>query len=432
MNAYRAALISELEQLSAAIVSFVPSDSVLNIAHGNWSFPGITAHDMTSVVDGLKAELINDVDDDLFEASPALVGFAARIQFLRNSTVSQLWGNGSQAVPALMITLDTLKRLISGAIKAESGENLAKQARALTKQLLSAEARVRDLTRRSAELDSMIQRVESANEAAMQLPEDLETLREGRDRLALFLKEAEADRAHISVARSNIDAAQKELSQAALYTAEVVKKADAAYSAATSQGLAAAFAERSNELGRSMYTWVGGLLAALVCGSLFGSLQLTRLAGLITNPTASTTAITINLLLSILSVGAPVWFAWLSTKQIGQRFRLAEDYAYKASVSKAYDGYRREAASIDPDLQGQLLRSALARLDEQPLRFVDPESHGSPWQEILSSKIFKDALKTVPDFSDRLTAFASGLLVSEKTKVQARKSAKADPSADSE
>lgn len=33
-----------------------------------------------------------------------------------------------------------------------------------------------------------------------------------------------------------------------------------------------------------------------------------------------------NVILSLLSIGAPIWFAWLSTKQIGQRFRLAEDY----------------------------------------------------------------------------------------------------------
>lgn len=56
-----------------------------------------------------------------------------------------------------------------------------------------------------------------------------------------------------------------------------------------------------------------------------GSRQLTNLSDLAKAPDASISMIVVNLLLSLLSVGAPVWFAWLATKQIGQRFRLAED-----------------------------------------------------------------------------------------------------------
>lgn len=46
-------------------------------------------------------------------------------------------------------------------------------------------------------------------------------------------------------------------------------------------------------------------------------------------------AVWINVLLTMLSVSAPVWLGWVATKQIAQRFRLAEDYAYKASISNA-------------------------------------------------------------------------------------------------
>jgi hypothetical protein len=54
-----------------------------------------------------------------------------------------------------------------------------------------------------------------------------------------------------------------------------------------------------------------------------------------------------DVVLSLLSIGAPIWLAWQATKQIGQRFRLSEDYAFKASISRAYEGFRREAARID-------------------------------------------------------------------------------------
>lgn len=109
----------------------------------------------------------------------------------------------------------------------------------------------------------------------------------------------------------------------------------------------------------------------------------------------------------LLSVAAPVWFAWLATKQIGQRFRLSEDYALKASVSRAYEGYRQEAHRIDEDLEARLLESALARLDEQPLRLVESDSHGSPWHELLASDVVKQAIRAVPGFAEQIKDSAS-------------------------
>lgn len=89
----------------------------------------------------------------------------------------------------------------------------------------------------------------------------------------------------------------------------------------------------------------------------------------------------INVTFTALSVSAPVWFAWFLTRQIGQRFRLAEDYSYKATVAAAYEGYRAEAAQIDADLAKRLFEIALERLDEAPLRLIEKESPGSPAHE---------------------------------------------------
>jgi hypothetical protein len=113
-------------------------------------------------------------------------------------------------------------------------------------------------------------------------------------------------------------------------------------------------------------------------GEFFGAQRLQILVELFREPNQPASIIYPNVVLSLLSVGAPIWFAWLSTKQIGQRFRLSEDYAFKASISRAYEGFRREAARIDKDLEARLLASALNRLDELPLRLVETESHGSP------------------------------------------------------
>lgn len=107
-------------------------------------------------------------------------------------------------------------------------------------------------------------------------------------------------------------------------------------------------------------------------------------------PEPSVIVIITQLLLSVLSIGAPLWFAWLSTKQINQRFKLAEDYAYKSSVAKAYEGYRNEASKLDDNaFSTRLFDSALTRLEEPPLRFVQGEDHATPWMEMLNSKAFE-------------------------------------------
>jgi len=83
----------------------------------------------------------------------------------------------------------------------------------------------------------------------------------------------------------------------------------------------------------------------------------------------------------------------MSTKQINQRFKLAEDYAYKASVAKAYEGYKNEACKVsDGEFEKRLFDSALSRLEEAPLRFVKDEDHTTPWTEMLNSKSFQKFL----------------------------------------
>lgn len=120
---------------------------------------------------------------------------------------------------------------------------------------------------------------------------------------------------------------------------------------------------------------------------------------------------------SFLSIAAPVWLSWVATKQINQRSKLQEDYAFKASVATAYEGYRREAARFDKKLEARLFGSALTRLEEAPLRLVEGDVYGSPWHELVAHPSFKDALNKLPDLRSAFT----GLLQ--------RKSGEASPTA---
>ncbi len=269
------------------------------------------------------------------------------------------------------------------------------------------ESRLNGLEPRTTTLTAMVERIENAHNAADQLPTDLESLTEARQQMTQLVQDAIKDKGHLLSVREQANNIETQLKNCVVNANTALERCETAYSASTSVGLAAAFSERSSSLSKSMWLWVSGLIAALAGGSYFGSSQLQSLSKLFQAPDTSTAVIVLNLLLSLLSVGAPIWFAWLATKQIGQRFRLAEDYAFKASVSRAYEGFRRETARFDKDMEARLLNSALSRFDELPLRLVDPDSHGSPWHELATSDTVKQAMKAVPGFAEQVKDLAS-------------------------
>ncbi len=57
-------------------------------------------------------------------------------------------------------------------------------------------------------------------------------------------------------------------------------------------------------------------------------------------------------------------------------------------------------------MEARLLTSALTRLDELPLRLVETTSHGSPWHELASSDVVKQAIKAVPSFAEQVKELA--------------------------
>ena len=206
-------------------------------------------------------------------------------------------------------------------------------------------------------------------------------------------------------------------------TDKLVEKCGEAYQITTTKGLAASFEQRAKELKGSIIFWILGLISALSLGSVIGYYRVSMLDDLLKLGSNEPLVIGFHVSLSLLSFGAPLWFAWLATKQIGQRFRLAEDYAYKASVAKAYEGYRKEASRIDPTLEARLFSTALTRVEEAPLRLVNYDIYGSPWQELVSSEAFQNAIKNIPELRDKFIELARDGVKSVRL-VAAKKSVK--------
>lgn len=396
----------KLAALSLQVQNAMPNDEPLGIVQNNWSFPGLTRAELIEEADSISALIDERGGDDIGDSADRLNDYIRRLEHLRNHTVAQLWGNGGQAVSAYMLTLNGLRKALEPALTTDAAATLRK----LAQKVRSMEARLKDLEPRTATLATMVARIEKAYETADQLPADLEALSEARQKIAVLEKAAAKDQLGLHKIREDADELDQRLKKSAENAESVLERCETAYSAATSVGLAAAFNERSESLAKSMWFWICGLVGALIAGSYFGSGQLHTLSELFKLPNAAASVIVLNLLLSLLSVAAPVWFAWLATKQIGQRFRLSEDYAFKASISRAYEGFRREAARFDKDMEGRLLSSALTRLDELPLRLVETNSHGSPWHELghelASSDVVKQALKAVPGFAEQVKDLA--------------------------
>lgn len=411
----------ELEQIRASIQSVVSSNEPINIAHGNWGIPGITRDELIQISASLSKFIEARGEDSLESSETLLNDYVRRLTFLRTNTIPQFWSaNANVAVSAYLITLNGLKNALDAGFGNDDIQTIEEQKieaiktlRRVSKPLRAIEIRLSNIDTRSANLDEKVERIEHAHEAAEQLPTDLETLKESRAAIASLLTDSVADRTSAQTILSEIQHIRGKLDASEKEAAAIIERCDASYRATTSEGLASAFAERSGKLNNSMWIWVVGLIASLVSGAIIGSNQLNNLAEAIKAPSTSPLGngvIWIDLLLALLSVGAPVWFAWISTKQIGQRFRLAEDYGYKASISKAYEGYRREAALLDPAFQARLFSSALSRLDEIPLRLVETDTHGSPWHELASSNIVRQAIDTVPNFMGKVTELAKQVL----------------------
>jgi chaperonin cofactor prefoldin len=427
LNATLQNLLNELEQVVSALNS-LPSEEPFSIAHGNWSFPSLSKSDFVKKATDV-AELIRlQGPDDLGTQEKILTDYIRRLSFLRGSTIPNLWSNAGAGASAFLQTIDGLSQALQPVLKSSSeiSSELSKTAKSITSRLRALESRLSDAEPRTGKLAEMVERIEQAYQAADQLPADLQSLAEDRKMIAALLENAQIDCARIAQDQENAVRVVNELSDKRDEAKAVLERCDSAYSAATSQGLAAAFTERSKALATSMWVWTAAFVVALITGAAFGTQRVHEIGELLKNPAMTNWALGINLLLAALSVGAPIWFGWMATKQINQRFRLSEDYAFKAAVSRAYEGYRKEAARIDKDMEARLLASALTRLDEQPLRFVETENHGSPWHELASSDAVKAALSTIPGFADKMTEFArSAVQASTSTKAATNDAAKA-------
>lgn len=392
-----------LDAFATQVTNTWGNDSTMTDAVG-WSSPALTRHDLAALPKLLARDLRAAGPEKTDEqVSTLLRDIPRRLQILQSNTLPQMFGgNSPQAVPAFVNTFVGMRAILSSLLDWQVISDPKAMPSSLARRVRSIGAELEQLAPKKDALEAQISDIKRAHSAAESLPLDLQALAEARKTMNEAVEESTAkakqaaDNASDSYRRAEVMKTRNEEAEA------VLKQCEEAYRASTSRGLAAAFDQRATQLGWSMTAWTVGLLAALAAGAHLGVERINTLSVALSAPDPRWGAILMHSLLSVASIGAPVWFAWLATKQIGQRFRLAEDYSFKAAVARAYEGYRKEAARIDSAFEARLFASALTRLEEAPLRLVESSAHGSPWHELVTSDAFKKAIDTVPELRDKL------------------------------
>jgi hypothetical protein len=416
-------LVKALEGVGAAIIAISPSHQPSMQATHGWNHPALTLHELADFAIRLAAEIKEYGIDGLGDADKALVAdYAARLDALKANTIPQFWGsNGPAAIPAYIGTIEGIRQEIRHLIPLTKNID-PKAVSRLARRLENMSAALDEVVVDREQLAERMRQINDAYETAESLPENLASLKKARDEISKLGEAAKTESASIAASELNAKSQVARIDDFSEQAEKLVAQCEEAYRVTTSKGLAGAFDQRATGLTRSMQLWVLALVIALGLAAYLGGQRVALLSQNLAAADPRWSVICLNFALSLLSVGAPLWFAWVATKQIGQRFRLSEDYAYKASIAKAYEGYRREAAKLDPEFSARLFGSSLTRLEEAPLRLMETTSHGSPLHELLSSSKVQEAMNVAPNFREKvmqLIAEAQAVVSSKVGKTEA-------------
>ncbi|MBP0597752.1 hypothetical protein J8I26_06545 [Herbaspirillum sp. LeCh32-8] len=333
-----------------------------------------------------------------------LNSLAEKVTKMSESVPSFFSQNSSNAPVALCSFLSTLEVLLSSSAGMMEMKAPLRLPAGLRKKVKLAQEQLDWSTANMKDIEKKLQQIQNAYDAADNLPATQKDLADALLELERTRKSAQSSELEAKLSAEASEKHKVQLEEDAKQAQAILKNINDVYRAATSQGLAQAFKKKEETLNKSTTIWVFLLLVSLLGAVGIGHLRFpVILAALSGDPKWG--IVGIHMVISVLSLAPAVWFAWMATMQIGQRFRLAEDYGYKAALATAYEGYRSEAARLDPLLEAQLFATAIGRLDEIPLRLVDNEVSGSPMHELIRSDEFKTALSVVPGLKDATVAF---------------------------
>lgn len=348
--------------------------------------PSVDFYYLERKIEELKSLLNGRMELSLQANKKTFVTYSNRIDsWIRNDRtylVNSSYSN--KVILSLILMLDDIRQYTLQNTKPISPEADQRRLNNLRLEIQSLERNKREQEQKLGEVANYIKAIKEAREAALELPETLNSLKDANNTVAELKQAAESSKIVID----NVEKFAKEtelfLAPKREQIANLIKRAEEALRASTGAGLAQAFSNNATKLKKSSHCWCSALVVALSLAVVIGYCRMSAIFDLIKNPNIDTALVWANILMSFALIAAPTWFAWIAAKRIAHLFRLIEDYEFKAAVSMSYEGYSREAAKYDDsDLAERILESALTRFDEPPLRFVEPKDDGHPLLEML-------------------------------------------------
>ena len=348
--------------------------------------PSVDFYYLERKIEELKSLLNGRMELSLQANKKTFVTYSNRIDsWIRNNRtylVNSSYSN--KVILSLILMLDDIRQYTLQNTKPISPEADQRRLNNLRLEIQSLERNKREQEQKLGEVANYIKAIKEAREAALELPETLNSLKDANNTVAELKQAAESSKIVID----NVEKFAKEtelfLAPKREQIANLIKRAEEALRASTGAGLAQAFSNNATKLKKSSHCWCSALVVALSLAVVIGYCRMSAIFDLIKNPNIDTALVWANILMSFALIAAPTWFAWIAAKRIAHLFRLIEDYEFKAAVSMSYEGYSREAAKYDDsDLAERILESALTRFDEPPLRFVEPKDDGHPLLEML-------------------------------------------------
>lgn len=394
-------LIEKLKAVSTSISGFSESSQPASELWG-WNLPSLSPLQLKEMPLTIASLLEKNVIDSMTEDQIVVVDeLIISLDSLIRNVLPNMVGNPAAGIPPYVQTIGYVSNRL-GPMFAWISPDPSSLPVNLVRKLQKMERDLARLAPDKLKLTERIAEIVEAHDAAQALPTTMQELKDTQSEIRQISKTSSEFLGKIEEDRSKSVDNLEQLQKAKIEGEGYLDRLSAAYSAATTQGLAAAFEDRAKQLNFSVVLWVAALAASLIVLMLVGAYRLNAMQAALVDANYEPNKVWVQVILSAFSVGAPVWFSWMATKQISQRFRLAEDYAFKASVAKAYEGFRKEAIRIDPEMEKRLFSSALNRLDEAPLRLMEMTTHGSPLHEATAGYLKEKASAGISTLTEKL------------------------------
>ncbi|MBI3584770.1 MAG: hypothetical protein HY096_12615 [Nitrospinae bacterium] len=167
--------------------------------------------------------------------------------------------------------------------------------------------------------------------------------------------------------RTNINQQEKELNTIIGRTEETHKQVESLLPGAASAGLASAFLQRKKEIAESKKYWI----AAFICSLLGLLVMVIWMIKIFPEQRGNTDWWIFFLQRAPLSFPL-IWLGWFFGRNYGHIVRLEEDYAFKESISRSFEGYKKQMQEVSPEGSlPQLCNNTISILSEPPLRVFD-------------------------------------------------------------